>query len=230
MKIIKYIKWIFHFTKLLINPAGHIKSLIFLGDELTKSKPATIGAQKLLHRPKLREMYANRDGMKPISLSVLSSYSHGTLGYHVYRFYHIQNLDVYPVDRFDHLTESQYIVERTRKLHDILHVVLGYGTDLIGEAKLNAYVLNQSRMPIPFLIVVGIGIKYLFRHPLQFHTLISELEEGWKMGDRTFCFLEQDWDCLLQLSLDEVCNNFVKDIQLQEESDVYASTLYTSNC
>ena len=209
MKFINYIKWLFHSLKLLINPDGNIKSLIFIGDEIAKSKAAKIGAKKLFECTELYNMYIKKDGLEPIDLGELSSYPHDSLGFQLYVFYTDQNLDVYPMGRFSEYTQSQYIAERIRKIHDILHVVLGYGTDLTGEAKVNAYVLNQSRMPIPFLIVLGIGIKYLFKEPMQFHKPISEIEQGWKMGYRTDPFLTQDWDSLMKLPLNEVRRRFI---------------------
>lgn len=129
-------------------------------------------------------------------------------------FYTENGLDVYPQkDRTD-LTFEEYISERIRKIHDVLHVVLGYGTDLVGEAKVNAFVAYQSRMPMSFLIVTGIIIKYFFQHPTKFQFLIDEIVEGWSRGSMQDNFLLQDWDQLLSCRYEEVVRQYSKPNQL----------------
>ncbi len=197
-----------------MNPDGNIKSLIYLGDKITESKSSKTIVKKLFENPELASMHIEKEGLDSIRLDSISSYPIESLGYILYKFYKNQNLDVYPMGRFEDYTQSRYVSERTRKSHDILHVILGYGTDLIGEAKVNAYVLNQSRMPIPFLILIGIGLKYLLKHPLQFHELINEIEEGWKMGYKTDLFLTQDWETMMRLPLDEVRHQFINRVMV----------------
>lgn len=214
MKLFKYIKLTYHSIRLIINPDGNIKSLIYLGDRISESETSKTIVKKLFDDPKLTNMHNDSKGLEAIDLAILSSYPVESLGYRLYEFYTSQNLDVYPMGRYDEYTQSRYVSERTRKSHDLIHVILGYGTDLIGEAKVNAYVFNQSRMPIPFLILVGIGLKYLFKNPLQFNDLINEIEEGWKMGYKTDFFLTQDWERMMRLPLDEVRQQFIKKVMV----------------
>lgn len=121
--------------------------------------------------------------------------------------------------RFSQYSVSRYVGERTRKSHDILHVILGYGTDMIGEAKVNAYVINQSRMGISFLIIAGIGIKFLLKFPLDFHSLLDGIEEGWNMGYKTDFFLTQDWEEMMKLPLTQVREQFFHEAMYNNSND-----------
>jgi len=219
MILVKYIKLAYHTIRLIINPEGNIKSLIYLGDIISESEASNTIAKKLFINQELANMHRHKKGLESIDLTTLSLYSKESLGYILYEFYTSKSLDVYPMGRFEEYTQSRYVSERTRKSHDLLHVILGYGTDLIGEAKVNAYVLNQSRMPINFLILIGIGLKYLFKSPLQFLTLINEIEEGWKMGYKTDLFLIQDWEIMMRMPLDEVRHQFIKKVMVVSGKD-----------
>lgn len=103
-----------------------------------------------------------------------------------------------------------YISERIRKTHDFLHVLLGYDTDLIGEAKVNAFVANQTKMPLSFLIIAGIMVKYFFTKPLEFRLLIDGIIEGWNEGYKYHPFLLVDWEMMLQYDTNDVRSRMQK--------------------
>jgi len=173
MKIIDAIKNGYHGLKLLINPDGNIKSLIYLGDQVTRTKAYAETANKLLEDEEFCLMYQQREGLQQITLEGLSMMPDESFGSEVYRFYKEHNLDIYPMGRMEIKTPAAYMCERTRKIHDMLHVFLGYGTDLIGEAKVNAFVAAQTKAPISFLILAGILLKIVFKQPRHFLELVQ---------------------------------------------------------
>jgi len=190
--------------RLLINPDGNIKSLIYLGDQVTNTKAYAESANHLMNDAAFYHMYQQRQGLQQITLNHLSTMPRGSFGNEVYEFYKKNNLDIYPMGRIEITTPAEYISERTRKIHDMLHVLLGYGTDLVGEAKVNAFVVAQTKSPISILILAGILVKILFKQPRQFLELVQGIDEGWREAGKYELFLTEDWDELLKYKTVEV--------------------------
>jgi ubiquinone biosynthesis protein COQ4 len=90
-------------------------------------------------------------------------------------------------------------MERLRDMHDLWHVVSGYGRDLIGEASLLAFTFAQTRNPgVGFIVAVAYlrigdvpGARRLLR-------------EAFRRGRRAAWLPGEDWEALLALPLDEV--------------------------
>jgi len=69
-------------------------------------------------------------------------------------------------DSFEMSEDAQYYIARSRWLHDLFHIVTGYGTDLSGEGLLIYFALGyEHRMPYwaASLAPLGIGPKYFIR-------------------------------------------------------------------
>lgn len=85
-----------------------------------------------------------------IRLEELSQLPAETLGYCVVEFleqHHLQPLTTGP---------------RRKQLHDIVHVLTGYGTDPIGEAEVQAFLLGaQFRLAH---VIIGLGLLRIIHH------------------------------------------------------------------
>lgn len=69
-------------------------------------------------------------------------------------------------DSFDMSEDARYFIERTRWLHDLFHIVSGYGTDLPGEGLLIYFSLGyEHRLPYwaAALAPLGIGPRVFIR-------------------------------------------------------------------
>ena len=98
--------------------------------------------------------------------------------------------------------ERRLVLERLRDMHDLWHVVTGYGRDLVGEATLLAFTFAQTRNPgIGF--IVGVAWWRAGRNP-EGRGFRRLLQDGYRRGRRAAWLPAQDWEALLPLPLDEV--------------------------
>jgi ubiquinone biosynthesis protein COQ4 len=90
-------------------------------------------------------------------------------------------------------------MERLRDMHDLWHVVAGYGRDLVGEASLLAFTFAQTWNPgVGFIVAVAYlrlgdapGARELLR-------------EAFRRGRRAAWLPGEDWEALLARPLEEV--------------------------
>lgn len=97
--------------------------------------------------------------------------------------------------------ERGWFFDRLTAMHDLWHVVTGYGTDLVGEAALLAFSVPQIGSRPLALIALGAGLQASFarRAELQRFLLRARLR-----GRRARFLPAADWERLLPLPLDEV--------------------------
>lgn len=95
--------------------------------------------------------------------------------------------------------ERRLFGARLRDMHDLWHVVTGYGRDLLGEATLLAFSYAQTRNRGVGAIVATAWWKA--RRAPAFRRM---LREGYRRGRRAAWLPAQDWEALLARPLDEV--------------------------
>lgn len=95
--------------------------------------------------------------------------------------------------------ERRLFGARLRDMHDLWHVLTGYGRDLLGEASLLAFSYAQTRNRGVGLIVATAWWKA--RRAPAFRRM---LKEGYRRGRRAAWLPAQDWEALLARPLDEV--------------------------
>jgi ubiquinone biosynthesis protein COQ4 len=95
--------------------------------------------------------------------------------------------------------DEAFFGERLRDLHDIFHVLTGYGRDLRGEAAVLAFTVPQTRNP---------GVGYIVFSALRRAGFRSEMgrliRQAFRRGRRAAWLPGQDWEHLLERPLDEV--------------------------
>ncbi len=88
---------------------------------------------------------------------------------------------------------------RMRNLHDVFHVLTGYDRDLRGESAVLAFTIAQN---------YNRGIAYLVWTALReegWNSIGGRLiREGYKRGRRAQRLVEQDWEKLFELPIDQV--------------------------
>jgi ubiquinone biosynthesis protein COQ4 len=96
--------------------------------------------------------------------------------------------------------DEQLVHARMRDIHDLMHVVTGYQTDLLGEASVLAFTVAQTKNPGVALIVL---LAYLRpRGPLRGGRKV--VREAFARGVRAAWLPEADWEALLARPLDQV--------------------------
>lgn len=92
---------------------------------------------------------------------------------------------------------NSYVSHRLHETHDIIHVLTGFGTDLVGEMGLQAFELAQNRAPLAVLLIAGSLLRALQNdEPLE--PLLLALSRGFELGlnaDLVIAYkLENHWE------------------------------------
>lgn len=98
------------------------------------------------------------------------------------------------------LTEDRHLVmERYRDMHDLWHVLTGYGRDLVGELALLTFSLVQTRHA-GLALPVALGyLCHVFDRPRR-----RLLNDAWRRARRSAWLPVQDWEGLLECPLAQV--------------------------
>lgn len=102
--------------------------------------------------------------------------------------------------------ERRLFGDRLRDMHDLWHVVTGYGRDLVGEAALLAFSYAQTgNRGVGFIVAVGWLKAGGGQQGRESRRLIVE---GYRRGRRAAWLPAQDWEALLQQPLSAVREQF----------------------
>src|SRR6516164_5102083 len=96
--------------------------------------------------------------------------------------------------------------ERNREIHDLLHVVTGYGRDPLGEACLVAFSYAQTGLKGFAVIAVFAGRKIARRHPGQ--PVRRAVFEGYRHGRAAGWLPGADWEALLTQPVEAIRAQF----------------------
>jgi len=105
---------------------------------------------------------------------------------------------------------------RMREMHDLLHVVAGYGRDLAGETGVLAFTYAQTKHTgIGFLISMAY-LRSFFGRPNQpvadsreaSASIRKQCRDGYRRGQRADWIVGADWEALLECPIDEVRQRF----------------------
>lgn len=92
--------------------------------------------------------------------------------------------------------------ERTRDMHDLWHVVTGYGRDGLGELSLLAFSYAQVRnLGIGFIVLMALR-KSSQENPGA--GISKSVREGYRLGKQAAWLPAADWEALLESPLEDV--------------------------
>jgi ubiquinone biosynthesis protein COQ4 len=96
--------------------------------------------------------------------------------------------------------ERRLFSDRLRDMHDLWHVVTGYGRDLVGEAALLAFSYAQTKNRGVGFIVAVAWLKASGESAFARRVMV----EGYRRGRRAQWLPAADWEVLLTLPLERV--------------------------
>ena len=148
----------------------------------------------------------NYHGSQP-SLSELAKYPKVTLGYQLSQHIELNNLNIYPRINQKNKSKKNYLKERSREFHDILHVVFGLGVTVEDEIGVNTVLLFQSGYPMSFLIFTGGFVRLIFTDIFKIRKAIKLARHYWKLSYEIRNVFAVKWEDLLEQDLDLIRKN-----------------------
>ena len=136
----------------------------------------------------------------------------GTLGRAYYDFMAAENLSadgLVEASRIDRPPASDDLTlfrERGREMHDLLHVVTGYGRDPLGEACLVAFTYAQNRLKGLAVIAVFAARRIARSRPGQ--PVRRAVFEGYRHGRSAGWLPGADWEALLTQPVEAIRAQF----------------------
>jgi ubiquinone biosynthesis protein COQ4 len=166
---------------------------------------------RVMADPVGREILEARRSLLPVlsDRERLRSLPEGTLGREYARFMDAERITA------DGLEEASQVVrrvefvddrvrclsDRLRDMHDLGHVVTGYGRDLVGEAALLAFSYAQIRnRGVGFIVAIG----YLKFWSEGEREVLPVIRQGWRRGRAASLLPAADWESLLARPLANV--------------------------
>lgn len=144
------------FRKLIDNPADPLEGPIFqmcaehaLLRKLTRSlRRHREGRRLLAERPRLDK--------GTVSLATMRALPPRSLGQAYASYFADNGITPFDSSELPVETDEDYVATRLRDVHDVFHVVTGYGTDDIGELELQWFSCgNLGWGPLPILVIVA---------------------------------------------------------------------------
>jgi ubiquinone biosynthesis protein COQ4 len=133
------------------------------------------------------------------SLAALPS---GTLGRSYHEFMATENLSAEGLVEASQFREKlpagedmTLFRERSREMHDLLHIVTGYGRDPLGEACLTAFSFAQTGLR-GFAVIAIVASQRISR-ACPGHAARRAVFEGYRRGRRADWLVAADWEKLL---------------------------------
>ncbi len=125
----------------VLNAAMDAETFQRIATDLAKSAE---GRQLLAERPDLQA--------GAVDLAALRRLPEGTLGRALAEYYVANGIAPFVSDYPVH-SDVEYLAKRYREVHDVVHIITGYGTDVVGELELQAFVLGNIGLKQPLLII-----------------------------------------------------------------------------
>lgn len=98
--------------------------------------------------------------------------------------------------------EMTWFRNRTREIHDLLHVTTGYGTGPLGEACVAAVTFAQTGLKGFALLAAAAALR--IAHYQRNPRVLAAVYEGYRRGRRAAWVFAADWESLLAQPLDVV--------------------------
>lgn len=176
-----------------------------LENALDETVMAEMAVTALREIPEIDTLFAERWLPRKLDLNELILLPEGTLGNSFAADMLAQGFDPEFYEKLPVTDDISYMKMLWRSTHDIYHVVTGFGTDLVGEFALQAFIIAQTPIPISVMAYSAGLFETALYAPQTFGRLMEETSRAWEMGTQTPAkFLAQKWDQYLDQPLTAV--------------------------
>lgn len=113
-------------------------------------------------------------------------------------------------------SDAEYVRAHLLEVHDIWHVLTGFGTQVAGELGLQAFSLAQLGSPFAAGILTG-GLANTLLFAFREQDLrMRSIVRGWLLGKRARPLFGRDWACMWERPLEEVRAHFGLEVRAVE--------------
>lgn len=173
---------------------------------LRRFRASPSGSQLLRSRPELFDKLNDMD--------YLGSLPEGSLGKEIWKFYTTEELSAQGLKaaseaaagtgvEHEQSSDTEWLGRRIRELHDVFHVLTGYGRDMRGEIACLSFTFTQTW---------NTGVGYVVLRVLRSSGWRSEMgvliRQAFRRGRRSRWLIDQNWETLLEQPLDELRQRF----------------------
>jgi ubiquinone biosynthesis protein COQ4 len=170
--------------------------------QLARFRATEFGRAALADRPRLFDRLEDWDTLKALPA--------GTLGRAYYEFMASENLSAEGLAKASTIPQSSddiiWFRERNREMHDLLHIVAGYGRDPLGEGCLVAFSYAQTGQLGFAAIALFVARRISQARPGQ--PMRRAIFEGYRRGRSAKWLVGADWETLLSRPVEEIRQQF----------------------
>ena len=187
--------------------AKAVESFILLVRRARRGATTTLYYEMLEHiksdqdaKQLIEERYLPRQN----SLLELQRYPKLSLGAEFARHLSENNLELEIYAQFEIESEIEYISFRGGQLHDIWHVVTGYGVDYFGEFAVQAFTFAQTKSPIVAMFLAGDLLFSSRKGPAFSFRALQAITDGFLLGCRLRNFYGVRWEDCFSKNLNDL--------------------------
>lgn len=166
----------------------------------------------LWHIPSAAEALRERPRLGTVDLHALRTLPPGTLGQAFAEHILGNGLDLNSLPQLPAHTDAEYVRAHLQEVHDIWHVLTGFGTQVAGEMGLQAFSLAQLGSPFAAGIVTGGMANTLLFAFSERDVRMRAIVRGWLLGKRARPLFGGAWARMWERPLEEVRAEFGLDV------------------
>jgi ubiquinone biosynthesis protein COQ4 len=173
--------------------------------QFARFRQTEVGKAVLAERRQLLDRLSDRDSLKALPA--------GTLGRLYYEFMAAEHLSAAGLVEASNFQESlppgedmTVFRERSREMHDLLHIVTGYGRDPLGEACVVAFTFAQTKLK-GFAVIATVASRRIAQ-AVPGQPVRRAVFEGFRRGRRAGWLIGADWESLLSEPVEAIRAQF----------------------
>jgi ubiquinone biosynthesis protein Coq4 len=190
-----------------------LQDILALADVLAPPRSMRRLADALWRIPSAAAALRERPRVGAIDLAALRLLPPGTLGRAFAEHLDSHGLELSALPRREARTDTEYIRAHLLEVHDIWHVLTGFGTEVEDELGLMAFNLAQLGSPFAAGILTGgLANTLLYAFPER-DVRMRAILRGWLLGKRSRLLFGTPWARLWESPLEALRTRFELDVR-----------------